>query len=82
MNIVYWLIFGLITSLVTIKFAPRSSSVLGTILVGITGAILGGILGSVLFEGTDGILVQVGSLGIALVGTFSLLLVERILVNH
>lgn len=50
MSIAAWLLFGLVTGVITnaIDPAPARGGVLGAIILGIVGAFLGGLLGNML----------------------------------
>ena len=50
MQLLIWIIMGLLISIVAIMFAPRSSSVLGTLLLGVLGSVLGALLATVIFN--------------------------------
>ncbi len=51
MNIISWMLFGLIVGIVAnaIDPAPNEGGVLGAILLGVAGALVGGFLANVIF---------------------------------
>lgn len=50
MDIIYWIVFGLITGSIANFLSPSSNGgILGSIVLGIIGAIVGGYLGSRFF---------------------------------
>lgn len=51
MDILYWVVFGLIAGSIANHIDPRPSKggILGSIILGIVGAVVGGYLGSALF---------------------------------
>lgn len=49
MDIIYWLIFGLITGSIANFIAPSAQGIVGSIVLGIIGAIVGGYLGQMFF---------------------------------
>ena len=78
MNIVFWIIFGLIVGTLAniIDPAPSQGGILGSIVLGILGAILGGILGSIVFGiGISGF--NLPSVAVATLGALLLLFIER-----
>lgn len=51
MNIIYWIVFGLITGVIANYIAPSpQGGILGSIILGIFGALLGGYLGERFFN--------------------------------
>lgn len=78
MNLVSWLIFGLIVGIVANMIDPRPSSggLLGAVVLGILGAIVGGFLGSwILGVGISGF--NLSSFFIAVLGSLLVLFIER-----
>lgn len=53
MNVVWWLIIGLVAGFVARAIVPGRDAmgVLGTIVLGIIGSLVGGFLGSLFYEG-------------------------------
>jgi uncharacterized membrane protein YeaQ/YmgE (transglycosylase-associated protein family) len=79
MDILTWIIFGLIAALaVTIidRHAPSSEGILGAVLVGIVGAVIGGLLGNMFF-GVGLVAFDWSALAIAIVGSLFLLTIQR-----
>lgn len=80
MNVVAWIIFGLIAGVVAnlIDPAPARGGVLGAIVLGIVGAIVGGWIGAALFGvGVTGF--NLNSFVIAVVGALLVLVAGRML---
>lgn len=78
MNILSWVVFGLVVGLIAHYLDPRPAEggVLGTILLGVLGALLGGFLGDLLFGvGVTGF--NLSSFIVAVVGSLVLLFVSR-----
>lgn len=78
MNIISWIVFGLIVGIIAnlIDPYPSKGGMLGSIILGILGAILGGILGSIIFGiGITGF--NLPSLALAVLGALLLMFVER-----
>jgi uncharacterized membrane protein YeaQ/YmgE (transglycosylase-associated protein family) len=78
MGIISWLVMGLIVGALAKWIMPGkdSSSIIGTIVVGIIGAILGGWIGSLLgLGGVDGF--NLGSIAVATGGALLLLYLLR-----
>lgn len=77
MNIVWWLIIGLIAGFVARAIVPGRDAmgVLGTIVLGIVGSLVGGFLGSLFYEG-DADLQPSGIIG-SIIGAIIALLVYR-----
>lgn len=78
MNILLWLVFGLIVGTIAnlIDPYPSKGGMLGSIILGILGAILGGILGNMVFRiGITGF--NFPSLAVAVLGALLLMFVER-----
>ncbi len=78
MNILAWIVFGLIVGAIAHYLYPRPSQggLLGTILLGILGALLGGFIGDLLF----GVAVtgfNLSSFIVAVIGSLVLLFVSR-----
>lgn len=80
MNIISWIVFGLIVGIIANWIDPRPArgGVLGAIVLGILGALLGGWLGSVIFGvGISGF--NLSSFLIAVAGALILLIVGRLM---
>ncbi|MBI2315407.1 GlsB/YeaQ/YmgE family stress response membrane protein [Candidatus Daviesbacteria bacterium] len=78
MNIIFWIIFGLIVGTLANIIDPSTSrgGILGSIILGILGAILGGILGNIVFGiGVTGF--NLPSIAVATLGALLLLFIER-----
>lgn len=78
MNIIAWIVFGLIVGLVAYYIDPASkkAGLVGTTILGILGALLGGFLGSLLFGvGITGF--DLSSFIVAVIGALVLLFVGR-----
>lgn len=78
MNIISWIVFGLIAGSLANLIDPEKSSggILGSSVLGILGAVIGGWLGSTVFGvGVSGF--NISSLIVAVVGSLVLLLVGR-----
>ncbi|RJP46450.1 MAG: GlsB/YeaQ/YmgE family stress response membrane protein [Armatimonadetes bacterium] len=78
MNILAWILFGLIVGAVAYYLDPRASSggILGTMVLGVLGALLGGFLGDLLF-GVPVTGFNLSSFLVAIVGALILLWVGR-----
>jgi len=81
MNIVYWLIFGLITGSIANFIAPSSQGgIVGSIVLGIIGAVVGGYLGQMFFGvGVTGF--NVMSFVVAVGGSLVVLFIARLLMH-
>ncbi len=78
MNILAWLLFGLIAGVIanTIDPQPERGGILGAIVLGILGSLVGGFLSSLIFGvGINGFDLQ--SFAIAVLGSLLLLFVQR-----
>lgn len=78
MNILAWIVFGLIVGAIANWLDPRPSQggFLGAIILGILGALLGGFLGDLLFGiGVTGF--NFSSFIVAVIGALILLFVSR-----
>lgn len=78
MNIIAWVLFGLIVGVIANYLDPRASrgGVLGSIILGILGALLGGFLGDLIFGvGVTGF--NLSSFIVAVIGALVLLFVGR-----
>lgn len=78
MNIIAWIVFGLIVGVIANYIDPRPAKggLLGAILLGILGALLGGFLGSLLFGvGVSGF--DLSSFIVAVIGALVLLFIGR-----
>lgn len=78
MNILSWIIFGLITGLIAniIDPYPEKGGLLGAVILGILGAILGGFLGNIVFGiGISGF--NFPSFAVAVLGSLVLLFIGR-----
>lgn len=78
MNIILWIIFGLVVGVIANIIDPHPSrgGILGSIVLGILGSVLGGILGNIIF----GITVtgfNFSSIAIAILGALLVLFIER-----
>lgn len=81
MDIIYWLIFGLIAGGVANFIAPSSKGgIVGSIVLGIVGAVVGGYLGQMFFGvGVTGF--NVTSFIVAIAGAILVLFVSRLLMR-
>ena len=78
MNIISWIIFGLIVGVIAnfIDPSPARGGLFGTILLGILGALLGGFLGDLLFGvGVTGF--NLTSFIVAVIGSLVVLFIAR-----
>lgn len=78
MNIVFWIIFGLLTGIIAniIDPHPQKGDWLGAMILGILGAILGGFLGNIVFGiGISGF--NFPSFAVAVLGSLFLLFISR-----
>jgi len=78
MNVIGWIVFGMIVGVIANLIDPRPSSggILGAIVLGVIGAVVGGFLGNVLFGiGVTGFNIQ--SFIVATVGAIGLLFAGR-----
>lgn len=78
MNIVSWIVFGLIVGIVANVIDPHPSQggFLGTVLLGVLGALLGGFLGDLIFGiGVTGF--NLSSFIVAIIGSLVLLALNR-----
>lgn len=78
MNLIFWIIFGLLVGIVANLIDPylEEGGWLGTIILGILGAILGGFLGNLVFGiGISGF--NFPSLAVAVLGSLFLLFIGR-----
>lgn len=78
MNILAWIVFGLIVGIIANYIDPRPAygGILGAIVLGILGALVGGFLSSLVFGvGISGF--NLPSLIIAVLGALLLLLIAR-----
>jgi len=84
MNVVSWIIFGLIAGGLAKLIMPGKDpgGCLVTILLGILGALLGGFLGRALFDFGPVTRFNLQSLGIAILGAVLLLALYRLLVGR
>lgn len=78
MNIVGWIILGLVAGVIANMIDPRPArgGILGAIILGIVGALVGGFLGSVLL-GVDVTGFNLGSILVAVVGSLLVLWIGR-----
>ncbi|AKM81289.1 MAG: Transglycosylase-associated protein [Candidatus Pacebacteria bacterium GW2011_GWF2_38_9] len=81
MNILYWIVFGLITGSIANFIAPSpSGGILGSIILGIVGAVVGGYLGQKFFAvGVTGF--NVMSFVVAVGGALLVLFAGRLLMR-
>lgn len=81
MNIIYWLIFGLIVGSIAHFIAPGSKGgIIGSIILGIIGAVVGGYLGQT-FLGVGVTGFNVMSFIVAVIGSLLVLFVSRLLMR-
>lgn len=80
-NIIYWIIFGLITGSIANFIAPNpQGGIMGSIILGIIGAIVGGYLGQRLF-GVNVTGFNFMSFAVAIGGSLIVLFVSRLLIK-
>lgn len=81
MNILYWIVFGLITGSIANFIVPNpSGGILGSIILGIVGAVVGGYLGQKFFAvGVTGF--NIMSFVVAVGGALLVLFVGRLLMR-
>ncbi len=81
MNIIYWIIFGLIAGSIANFIAPSSQGgILGSIVLGIIGAVVGGYLGQRFFGvGVTGF--NMMSFVVAVAGSLLVLFIGRLLMH-
>ena len=81
MNIIYWIVFGLIAGAIANFIAPSSQGgILGSIVLGIIGAVVGGYLGQKFFGvGVTGF--NIMSFVVAVAGSLLVIFVSRLLVR-
>jgi uncharacterized membrane protein YeaQ/YmgE (transglycosylase-associated protein family) len=79
MNILSWIIFGLIVGVVANLIDPRPAKggIFGAIILGILGSLLGGFLGNMLF-GVSVTGFNFGSFAVAVAGALVLLVIGRL----
>lgn len=79
MNILYWIVFGLVTGVIANFIDPNAQSgIIGSILLGIFGAVLGGFIDERFFGvGITGF--NVRSLIVSVLGALLLLFIGRLL---
>lgn len=78
MNLLAWVIFGLITGIVAniIDPYPSRGGILGAIVLGVLGAVIGGFMGNLIFGiGISGF--NFSSFAIAVLGSLLLLFIGR-----
>lgn len=83
MDILTWVVFGLIVGIVANIIDPRPSSggILGAIVLGVVGALIGGFLGNLLFGvGVTGF--NISSFIIAVLGSLLLLFIARVMIRR
>jgi uncharacterized membrane protein YeaQ/YmgE (transglycosylase-associated protein family) len=82
MDILYWVIFGLITGAIANFIVPGSrGGIIGSIVLGIIGAIVGGYLGKMFFGvGVTGF--NVTSFVVAVAGAILVLFVGNLLMRN
>ncbi|MCJ7804921.1 GlsB/YeaQ/YmgE family stress response membrane protein [Patescibacteria group bacterium] len=81
MNIIYWIIFGLIVGSIANFIAPSSQGgILGSIVLGIIGAVVGGYLGQRFFGvGVTGF--NLMSFVVAVAGSLLVIFIGRLLMR-
>lgn len=79
MNILTWIVFGLVVGIIAnlIDPKPAQDGVFGTVLLGVLGALLGGFLGDLIFGvvGVTGF--NLSSFIVAVIGSLILLALSR-----
>jgi len=82
MDILYWIVFGLIAGAIANFIAPSSKGgILGSIILGIVGAVVGGYLGKMFFGvGVTGF--NVTSFVVAVAGALLVLFVGNLLMRN
>ena len=83
MNILSWVLFGLLAGGIAKLIMPGKDpgGCLVTVAIGVAGALLGGFLGTTLFDWGTVTGFDLKSLGIAVLGSFVLLLAYRLIVR-
>lgn len=80
MNIIAWILFGLITGAIANAVDPRPAKggLLGAIILGVVGGLIGGYLGTLIFGvGVTGF--NFSSIVVAVLGSLLVLIVGRVL---
>lgn len=83
MNIIAWVVFGLIVGLIAnvIDPSPSQGGLLGSIVLGIVGALVGGFLGDLIFGvGVSGFNIE--SFMLAVLGSLLILFIGRALTRR
>lgn len=82
MDILTWIIFGVIVGAIANIIDPRPSQggIIGSLILGVLGAFLGGFLGNLIF-GTGVTGFNFPSLALAVLGALLLLLIGRMLIR-
>ncbi len=79
MNILAWIIFGLVAGVIAQLTDPQpGTGILGGVILGILGAVIGGFLGNFVF-GVSITGFNISSLAIAALGALLLLFVSRVI---
>lgn len=83
MNIIGWLLLGLVAGVIAnaIDPAPSKGGILGAIVLGIVGALVGGFIGSLLL-GVDVSGFNIGSILVAVIGSLLVLWIGRALTRE
>lgn len=79
MDILSWIIFGLVAGILVSILDPYPSTegILGTVMLGILGSLVGGLLSGIVF-GAEGVIgFNVPSLAFAILSSLLLLLISR-----
>ena len=81
MGILSWIVLGLVAGVIAKLIMPGKDpgGIIITILIGIAGAVVGGIASALGFGGVTGF--NLGSVVIAVIGAFILLLIYRLLMR-
>ena len=79
MDVVSWLLFGLIVGIVANAIDPRPNQggLVGSLMLGVSGALLGGFMANLIFGYTAPQGFNMMSFLVAIIGSFALLMLSR-----